>query len=200
MKINQVKQFVRTNISRFELNKDARNWGLHRSYNLYDKNNVYRGEYNFIPIHSNGYHGVKSSLSSTRILSEKLKLQMQEFIHMQKSYVTIKDKNSEDLTKALPSEITITSTVLDYANDKYKTVRTVSRLKNELQRISKDDPDFIYSDNFKIYEPLKEKPQYEEDIEYVKVGSISERNKNIKILRAGYYPNGSINQIPYKYW
>ena len=154
----------------------------------------------FRAIHSNWYHGVKSSLSVIRILSEKLKLQMQEFIYMHKSYVTLKDNSSEDLTKDIPSEIRTTSTVLDYANDRYKTVRTVSKLKNKLQRISQDDPDFIYSKNYILYEPLKEKPEYEKSVEYEIEGSISEKNKNINNHKIAYSPFGSINPIPYRYW
>jgi hypothetical protein len=203
MKINQVKQFVRTNISRFELNKDARNWGLHRSYNLYDKNNVYRGEYNFMPIHSNGYHGIKSSLSSTRILSEKLRQEMTEYVHLDKSFINMYDSQSDDLLKTKPflKKITTITTILDFVNDKFKTVRSVSRLKNKLQRrMYADNPNFPYMDNFVVYEPLKEKPQYEKTVEYVREGSISETNNKTNMLRHQYPLNGSINQIPYKFW
>ena len=49
-----------------------------------------------------------------------------------------------------------------------------------------DNPNFPYMDNFVVYEPLKEKPQYEKSVEYVREGSISKIN--------------SKNQIPYKYW
>ena len=200
MKINPVKQFVKSNIARFEKNVDGRNWGHNKSFNLYDKNNTYRGEYMLRAIHSNDYHGVKTSMSVTRIMSEKLKQQMQEIVYIQKRFVTFKAPETEDLTKVLPLEITTTSTVLDYASDRYNTVRTVSKLKNKLHIISKYDPDFIYSENHIIYEPLKEKPEYEKSVEYEIEGSISEKNKNINIRRTGYHPNGSINQIPYKYW
>ena len=200
MKVNPVKQFVKSNISRFELNNDVRNRGYNKLYNLYDQNNNYRGEYYFMALSSSTYLGVKKALSVTRIMSEKLKLQMQEFVHINKCYVTLKDHDSDILTKAIPSEITTTSTVLDFVNDKYKTVRTVSKLKNKLQRISKDDPDFVYSENYKIYEPLKEKPQYEKSVEYVKEGSISETKKKTVMNRNNYPLRGSINQIPYKFW
>lgn len=202
MKINQVKQFVQSNISRFVLDKNARNWGRNKAFHLYDKKNTYRGEYMFRAIHSSEYHGVKTSMSVTRIMSEKLKQQMQEIVHMQKRFVTFKAPETEDLTKVLPSEITTTSTVLDFVNDKFKTVRTVSKLKNKLQRISKADPDFIYSENYKIYEPLKEKPQYEKRIEFVREGSISETNKkhNISRIYRGFGYEGNIHQIPYRYW
>jgi hypothetical protein len=58
----------------------------------------------------------------------------------------------------------------------------------------------LYLDNFVVYEPLKEKPQYEKTVEYVREGSISETNKRTNALRHKYPLNGSINQIPYKFW
>ena len=83
--------------------------------------------------------------------------------------------------------ITTTTTILDFVNDKFKTLRSVSKLKNKLQRrMYADNPNFPYMDNFVVYEPLKEKPQYEKSVEYVREGSISKIN--------------SKNQIPYKYW
>ena len=99
MKINKVKQFVQSSISRFEPDNNARNWGRNKAFHLYDKNNMYRGEYMFRTIHSNDYHGVKTSMSVTRIMSEKLKQQMQEIVYMQKRYVTLKSPETEDLTK-----------------------------------------------------------------------------------------------------
>ena len=45
MKVNQVKQFVKSNISRFE--KDKRSYWGNSIFNLYDKNNSYRGEHQF---------------------------------------------------------------------------------------------------------------------------------------------------------
>ena len=152
MKINQVKQFVASNISRIEKNDGP----MYRSFNLYDKNNLFRGEYNFIPLQKSGYLGIQSSLSSTRIMDTNRKLQMQEYIFMNKDYVTIKDRFSDTLTKALPKTITTTRTTMDFIKDKFITVRTTSKLKNDLQRIGKNDPDFIYFDNFVIYE-IKEK-------------------------------------------
>ena len=119
---------------------------------------------------------------------------------MSKTFVTLKDLKSDTLIKPLASDITTVTTVMDYVNDKFKTVRTVSKLKNKLQRLGKNDPDFDYSDNFIIYEPLKEKPQYEKSIEYVREGSISEVNKKT-VMNTHYYPlKGSINQLPYKFW
>ena len=46
MKVNPVKQFVKSSISRFELNKEFRTRGYNKCYNLYDKNNNYRGDIN----------------------------------------------------------------------------------------------------------------------------------------------------------
>ena len=187
MKVNPVKQFIKSNISRFE--KDNKSYWSNRIFNLYDKNNSYRGEYQFTVNRSSSYNGVTNSLSSTRILNDKLKQEMAEYVYMDKSFINIYDAQSKDLlkTKSLPNEITTTTTILDFVNDKFKTLRSVSKLKNKLQRrMYADNPDFVYSNNFVVYEPLKEKPQYEKSVEYVREGSISKIN--------------SKNQIPYKYW
>lgn len=203
MKINPVKQFVRDNVLRFERDKDS-SYYLRRLFNLYDKNNSYRGEYDFMVLHSNGYRGIKTFMSTTRIMNDKLKQEMQEIVYADKDFVDLYDPNSEDLLKmkSLLTEITTTTTVLDFLNDKFKTVRTVSKLKNKLQRMSKDNPDFIWSDNHVIYEPLNEKPQYEKSIEYIREGSISETQKHNPSIHS-YYRNsrlGSLHQIPYRFW
>ena len=188
MKINPVKQFVKSNISRFEKTRTTTG----RSFNLYDKNNLFRGEFNFIPMGRSDYLGIKSSLSSTRIMDENRKLQMQEFVHMNKDYVTIKDKSTDTLTKALPKTITTVRTIMDFIEDKFITVRTVSKLKNNLERIGKNDPDFIYSDKFIIYESLKEKPQYEKTVDILREGSISDiKNKGRFRSNIG---------VPFIYW
>ena len=113
MKVNQVKQFVSSNISRFEKNGSS----ACRSFNLYDKNNLFRGEYNFIPLDRSGYLGVQTSLSNTRIMDDNRRLQMQEYVFMNKDYVTLKDNSSETLTKALPKIITTTRTIMDFVKD-----------------------------------------------------------------------------------
>ena len=194
MKINQVKQFVANNVSRFEKS------GKKSVFNLYDKNNAYCGEYKFMPQENSGYLGVKSSMSVTRIMSSKLGQALQEIVCMNKNYVTIKDKNSDTLTKALPSEITTTTTVLDFINDKFLTVQSVSKLKNKLQRLGKDDPDFKYSEDFVIYEPLKQKPQYEKSVEFTREGTISEATANNSNANKRYSPRGSIKKFPYIFW
>lgn len=200
MNVNSVKQFVRNNISRFEKTST----GLNRFFNIYDKKGVYRGEYTFKRISSSDYLGVRSSMSHTRIMSEDLKLEMQEFVNMDKKYVSIYDPTSDLKRKALPNEITTITTVLDYINDKFKTVRCISKLKNKLQKIRDDNPNWICSDSFVIYKPLKEKPQYEKCVEYVREGSISEVNKMVKQnshMGSAYSRlYGSISQIPYRYW
>ena len=71
MKINQVKQYIASNISRFE--KDKNNCHARRLFHLYDKNNSYRGEHLYSILHSSGYTGVKTSMSTTSIMSNKLK-------------------------------------------------------------------------------------------------------------------------------
>ena len=203
MKVNPVKQFVKTNISRFELNKEFRTRGYNKCYNLYDKNNSYRGDYQYTVKKSVHYQGIISSLSSTRIMNDKLKQEMAEYVQIDKSFINMYDSQSDDLLKTKPflKKITTITTILDFVNDKFKTVRTVSKLKNKLQRrMYADNPNFPYLDNFVVYEPLKEKPQYEKTIEYVRKGSISEINNKTNILRHQYPLNGSINQIPYKFW
>ena len=139
-----------------------------------------------------GYLGIKSSLSSTRIMDDNRKLQMQEFVHMNKDYVTIKDKSTDTLTKALPKTIITVRTIMDFIEDKFITVRTVSKLKNNLQRIGKNDPDFIYSDKFIIYESHKEKPQYEKTVDILREGSISDI-KNQSRFRSNI-------EVPFIYW
>lgn len=200
MKINQVKQYIASNISRFE--KDKNNCHARRLFHLYDKNNSYRGEHLYSILHSSGYTGVKTSMSTTSIMSNKLKQEMQEIVYINKEFVDIYDPESKELlkTKALPTEITTITTVLDFINDQFKTVRSVSKLKNKLQRINKNNTDVIYSDNFVIYEPLKEKPHYEKLVEYTREGSISEAKKKTLTHKINYPLWGSINQIPYKFW
>ena len=188
MKVNQVKQFVASNISRFEKNKTTTG----RSFNLYDKNNLFRGEFNFTPMNRSDYLGIKSSLSSIRIMDENLKLQMQEFVHMNKDYVILKDKFTDTLTKALPKTITTTRTIMDFVKDKFITIRKTSKLKNNLQKIEKNDPDFVSSDKFIIYESLKEKPQYEKTVDILREGSISDiKNQSRFRSKIG---------IPFIYW
>ena len=199
MKINQVKQFVRANISRFEPNNNARNLGHNKAFNLYDNNNIYRGEYTFKTISSSDYLGVKSSVSVTRFMNSKSRQAMQEIVCMDKNYVKLKDKTSDTFTKALPSEITTTTTILDFINDKFMTVRSVSKLKNKLQRLGKNDPDFKSSDDSVIYEPLKEKPKYEKSIEYVREGTISEATEKNTVTASKNY-EGSVKQFPYIFW
>lgn len=123
---------------------------------------------------------------------------------MDKKHVTIYDPTSDLKIKPLPREITTTTTVLDYENDTFRTERRVSKLKNDLQKISVDNPDFVCSDSFVVYEPLEEKPQYEKSVEYIREGSISEVNQkaNRNTLLSSSYNRlyGSVNQIPYRYW
>lgn len=188
MKINLVKQFVASNVSKIEKQSDK----PARFFNLYDKNNIFRGEYNYIPLHKSDFYGVRSSLSSTRIMDKNRKVQMQEHVFINKDYVTLKDKSSDTLTKALPKTITITRTIIDFVKDKFITVRTTSKLKNNLQRIAKDDPDFTSSKNFVLYEPLNKKPQYEKVSEIVREGSVSDVKKQHRLNnKAG---------VPFMYW
>ena len=179
MKINQVKHFVASNISKFE--RQAGFSG--KSFNLYDKNNIFRGIYCFIPVtHSN-------SLYSTQILDKSGKLQMEESIHINKDYITFEDKTSKTLTKVLPKTITTTRTIIDFVKDRFLKVRTTSKLKNDLQRIKKNNPDFINSNNFVIYESLNKIPQYEKEVESISEGAISEVMKryNCNTSAAAYY-------------
>lgn len=200
MKVNPIKQFVRNNTALLDKSSNKFN----RIFNLYDKKGAYRGEYVFKRVSSSDYLGVRSSRSYTRIMSEDLKLEMQEFVNMDKKYVTIYNPTSDLKIKALPIKITTVTTILDYINDKFKTIVNVSKLKNNLQKINKDNPDFVCSDSFVIYEQLEEKPQYEKSVECIREGSISEANKKAehnRITRSTYQSiYGSVDQIPYRYW
>jgi len=187
MEINQVKQFVASNISRVEKNKGK----SIRSFNLYDKNNLFRGEFNLIPMHRSDYLGIKSSLSNTRIMDDNRKPQMQEYVFMNKDLIVLKDNTSDTLTKVLPRTITTIRTVMDFVKNKFITIKTVSKLKNNLQRIGKDDPDFIYSDKSIIYEPLEEKPKYDKTIETLREGFISDVTKTHSSRKVG---------VPFIYW
>ena len=196
MKISPVKQFVASNVSRFERKNE---WGV-KAFDLYDKNNLYRGEYRFDVLKSSSIHGVGESLSITKIFDKNLKQKMQEIVHMKKDYVEIKDKSSEFLVKALPKEITTTKTVLNYEKDKFETVRTISKLQNKLQKIKVNDPDHRINRKNTRYEELKEKPKYEKVEEQVSKGSISEVNKDVKIQKVIYKHLDSSLKIPYIYW
>ena len=201
MNINQVKQFTASNISRFEKNVN-KHWPG-RSFYLYDKNNRDRGEYQLTVKHSTGSKGIASSLSSTRIMNDKMQLEMQEYVQMNKGYVRIKDLSSELLTRPFPTLITTTRTVLDYVKDKFMTIRTTSKLQNELQKLGEDDPDIRFSEDYPVYEPLKEKPKYEKTTEILSEGSISETHKRRHDLVAHQSPFRRMNsihtQIPYIY-
>ena len=202
MNVNQVKQFTASNISRFEKNVN-KHWPG-RSFYLYDKNNRYRGEYQFMVGKSTGSKGIASSLSITRIMNDKMQLEMQEYVHMNKDYVRIKDMSSELLTRPFPTLITTTRTVLDYVKDKFMTIRTTSKLQNELQKLGENDPDIGFSENYPVYEPLKEKPKYEKTTEILSEGSISETHKRRHDLVVHLSPFRRIKsihtQIPYIYW
>ena len=102
VKVNLVKQFVKSNISRLE--KDNKSYWGRRIFNLYDKNNSYRGEYQFSVNKSSSRHGVISSLSSTRIMNDKLKQEMAEYVQTDKNFVDIYDAQSNDLLKTKPSK------------------------------------------------------------------------------------------------
>ena len=201
MNVNQVKQFTASNISRFEKNVN-KHWPG-RSFYLYDKNNRYRGEYQFMVGKSTGSKGIISSLSATRIMNDKMQLEMQEYVQMNKDYVRIKDMSSELLTRPFPTLITTTRTVLDYVKDKFITIRTTSKLQNKLQKLGEDDPDIRFSEDYPVYEPLKEKPKYEKTTEILSEGSISETHKRRHDLVAHQSPFRRMNsihtQIPYIY-
>ena len=174
MEINQVKQFVTTNISRFKkINKNQVS-----AFKLYDKHNIYRGEYNFRAISSSDSSGVKRSVSNTLIVGNNSQQEMQEIIYMNKDYIEFRDTNSNTIKKTLPSEIRITTTVLDYINDKFMTIKTVSKLKNILQKAEKKDAELVNTNSSVVYEPLKEKPIYEKSVEFVRHGEISKTKKD----------------------
>ena len=197
MKVNLVKQFVASNVSRFKKIKceDV------KTFHLYDKNNAYCGEYRFQVLGSSGLMtGAGESLSTTKILDKNLNPKMQEIVHMQKDLVKIKDKSSEFLVKLFPQEITTTKTVLDFEKDRFETVRTVSKLQNKLQKIGDNDPDFRPSKNNIIYEELKEKPKYEKVSETIREGSISDVKTDVRLQKAVSKHSENSLKIPYIYW
>ena len=71
-------------------------------------------------------------------------------------------------------------------------------LMNEVIRLEeaytfyKNDPDFIYFDNFVIYEALNEKTQYEQVVEIIRKGAISEVKKQGRF--------SSKIGVPFIYW
>lgn len=201
MGINPVKLFVKDNIIRFEKDLNVRPAQL---FNLYDKNNLYRGEYFSKRLRGSEYLGLQSAISVTRIMDDNLNQTMQEIVYMKKYYVTLKDPTKDVLSKVLPFEITTITTVLDFIKDRFQTVMRTSKLKNSLQRISENDPDFVYSDRFIIYEALKEKPQYEQSVEIIREGTISETKTN-NLSKGHIFPTyrgrkGCSHQIPFRFW
>ena len=201
MKVDPVKQFIQRNVSRFE--KDV---NVHPAcvFNLYDNNNRYCGEYFYKRLSSSEYMGVKKSISVVRIMDNNLNQTMQKIIYMDKDYVTLKDPTKDVLSKVIPSEITTIVTILDFVNDRFKTILRVGKLKNQLQRISENDPDFKYSDRFIIYEPLTEKLQYDKSVEIIREGAISETPKNNLLIDHRLANIRSklncSHQIPYRFW
>ncbi len=187
MKVNPVKQFIKSNISRFEKAKES--YFTNRIFNLYDKNNSYRGEYHYVMQHTYGCKPTRS-LSSVRILSDKLKQEMAEHVYIDKDFIDLYEPKSEELikTKLFPKEITTITTVLDFVNDRFQTIRSVSKLKNELKIINNDKLGIIYSGRT-VYEPLTEKPQFERSVEVIREGLISETRQK-----------GSSHNVPYSYW
>ena len=70
MEVSPIKQFVRENVSKFEL---AGNRGRSKLFDLYNKKGDYLGKYNFYSLSSCDFFGIENSLSSMRIFDEKLK-------------------------------------------------------------------------------------------------------------------------------
>ncbi len=198
MEILPIKQFVRENVSRFEL---ANKYGRNKLFDLYNKKGDYLGNYNFYSLSSCEFLGIKNSLSSMRIFNEKFKPMMGEDVWMEKTYAEVKDKTKDIYLKAIPQTITTISTFFDFVNDKFKTVQRKSVLQNELIRLGKDDPDFIYAEEHPIYEELKEKPVYEQKVELLREGSISKVKEETRynIKRRDYFAKIH-SGIPFIFW
>lgn len=194
MEISPVKQYLRENVSKFEL---ARKCGRDRWFYLYNKKGNYFGEYNFLSLLGSDFLGIAKSLSTTRIFDEKTNPIMGEDTWMGKTYAIVKDKTKDLCLRAIPHTITTMTTFLDFTNDKFKTIEHKSVLQNKLVRLKKDDEDFIYSYVNISYEELKEKPIYEQKIEVVREGLISEAKKEIDSRALGDKTNWG---IPFIFW
>lgn len=200
MDINPIKPFIRENISEFRLIEKR---GKTRIFDLYDKNGKYCGKYDFFPINRtySDYFGKNISMSTLQIFDKKLNKIMQEHVSQKKDYVEVKDHTKDIPVKLIPQTITTITTFLDFVNDCFKTVRRESSLKNELVRIGKNDKDFIYNENHIIYEELKEKPVYEQKVELLREGSISEVKEETRynIKRRDYFAKKH-SGIPFIFW
>jgi len=197
MEIVPIEQFVRENVSRFEL---AGKRGKRQFFNLYDKNG-YCGEFGTYgsSIYLSSKYDINAPICALRIFNNdngKLKQIMQKVSVRKIDYVEVKDHTLEIPLKAIPKTITTITTFLDFVNDKFKTLKRESMLKNELIRIGKDDPDFIYVEEHPRYEELKEKPVYEQKVEVIREGLITEAKREAYKRNYGEKPLG----IPFIFW
>ena len=198
MEIVPIEQYVRENVSRFEL---ASRRGKRHCFNLYGKNG-YCGEFgNYGPSKymSEGY-GISAP---TRVLSifdnsnGKLNLIMEKINVRTTQRISVKDHSREIPVKSIPQIITIMTTYLDFINDYFQTIKRESVLKNNLVRIGKNDPDFYYNEEHAIYEELTEKPAYEQNIEIVREGSISEAKEK---AQRRYFGKQQRVGLPFIFW
>lgn len=198
MEIIPIEQFVRENVSRFEL---ASNRGRSKCFDLYNKKGDYVGNYNFYSLLSCDFLGINNSLSSVRIFDEKLKPVMGKDNWMKKTFAMVKDKTKDVWLRAVPQTITTISTIYDFVNDKFRTIKRESVLQNELIRLGKDDPDFIYVEEHPRYEELKEKPVYEQNVELLREGSVSKviEETRCNIQRRDYFAKKH-SGIPFIFW
>lgn len=196
MEIVPIKQFVRDNISEFRL-IDKR--GRTRIFDLYDKNKKFCGHYSYFPscrFWDENYGG-RVSISALEIFDGKLNKVMQNHVCQKKDYVEIKDHTREIPVRAIPKIITTTATFFDFINDKFSTLRRESTLQNDLVRIGKDDKDFIYNEDHIIYEELDSKPVYEQKVEVIREGSISEvKNGSPRYMKE----RTLLNSYPFMFW
>ena len=120
---------------------------------------------------------------------------------MKKTFAMVKDKTKDVWLRAVPQTITTISTIYDFANDKFQTIKRESVLQNELIRLGKDDPDFIYVEERPRYEELKEKPVYEQKVELLREGSISKIKEETRynIKRRDYFAKKH-SGIPFIFW
>lgn len=174
MEIYPIEQYVRENVSDFKLVQKRHKF---RSFDLYDKADQFCGAYIYTPTNRiySDYFGKRISMSILNIFDENFNKVMQKIVCQKKDNVEIKDHTVDSVpVKLIPQTITTLTTFFDFVNDKFKTVERKSVLQNDLVRIGKDDKDFYYNENHAIYEELKDKPVYKQDVRLRREGSISE--------------------------
>ena len=200
MKTSPVEQFVREYVTEFR--RTGKKWNSR--LDLYDKNGKYCGDYH--PRHTNhrysDYFGKRVTISQLHIFDGPLNKTMQKIVCQKKDNVEVKDHTREIPTRVIPQTITTITTFFDFVNDTFKTVERKSVLQNELTRIGKDDPDFYYNEDHAIYEEIKDKLVYKQEVRVRREGSISEvkKQEHINLVRPRGYKESEFLGYPFIFW